>query len=102
MSKRLFDRDEEAGVTRWWHHDPSEDEVTIQTQQDVTPLVEANKTAYNAAGESWGGDMHRVASIPMSVYYDLKARGIADDPKRLKAWLNDPNNRFFRTKPGKV
>jgi len=46
--------------------------------------------------------MARVASIPLNVYYDLKRRGIADDPKAMKKWLNDPDNRVFRTREGTV
>jgi hypothetical protein len=38
----------------------------------------------------------------MYIYYDLQRRGILQDEKRLKAWLNDPENRVFRTRPGKV
>jgi hypothetical protein len=34
------------------------------------------------------------------VYYDLKRRGIADDPAALKKWLNDGDNRVFRTREG--
>jgi hypothetical protein len=48
------------------------------------------------------GDMSRVASIPLSVYYDLKRRGIADDPVALRKWLNDGDNRVFRTREGTV
>ena len=50
---------------------------------------------------AWG-EWSKVASIPMPLYYRLKRDGIADDPKRMKAWLNDADNRFFRTRPGRV
>jgi hypothetical protein len=46
--------------------------------------------------------MHHVAQIPMALYYDLKSKGITEDPARMKAWLNDPENRYFRTRPGTV
>jgi hypothetical protein len=48
------------------------------------------------------GEWSKVASIPLSVLYDLKARGIADDPKKMKAWLNDPDNRAFRTRDARI
>ena len=48
------------------------------------------------------GDMTRVASIPLSLYFDLKKKGIADDPVAMKRWLNDPDQRFFRTRPGRL
>jgi len=43
-----------------------------------------------------------VASIPLSIYYDLKRQGIVDDPVRLKRWLNDSDNKYFRTRGGVV
>jgi hypothetical protein len=41
-----------------------------------------------------------VASIPLSVYYELKRQGIADDPKALRKWLNQSENQAFRTREG--
>ena len=32
----------------------------------------------------------------------LKAEGKLDDDAYMKRWLNDPDNRFFRTRPGQV
>ena len=29
-------------------------------------------------------------------------KGIADDNKKMKAWLNDRDNVLFRTRPGRV
>jgi hypothetical protein len=43
----------------------------------------------------------------LTVIDDLNAKGIMRgfaviDEKQMKAWLNNPDNRFFRTRPGKV
>jgi len=46
--------------------------------------------------------MAKVASIPMNIYFDLKQRGILNDQKKMKQWLNDPDNKYFRTRPGLV
>ncbi len=100
--RRLFEKDPLTGITRYWRHNPADDTAYIETEQHVEDMLDANKAEYNSAGTDWKGDMHKVASIPMTVYHDLKARGIIDDPARLKAWLNDPHNRYFRTRPGKV
>jgi hypothetical protein len=48
------------------------------------------------------GEWSKVASIPLSVFYDLKQKGIVDDPAAMKKWLNDSENKFFRTRPGRV
>ena len=69
--------------------------------QDVTSIANVNKRSYaDIDSKAKYGDLARVASIPLSVYYDLKRRGIADDPAALKKWLNDPDNRAFRTRGG--
>ncbi len=78
--------------------------MTIQTVQDVEDVAESNKQSFNQVDEraNWQGDMHKVASIPMAIFYDLKRKGILDDPAAMKKWLNDSDNRVFRTRPGTV
>lgn len=104
MYSKLFDIDPVTGVKKMWHYDGDKDEAIIETVVDATDVIEENKAAYNQIDEKagWKGDMHKVASIPMALFYDLKKQGIIDDQARLKAWLNDPENRFFRTRPGRV
>ena len=103
MDTKLFDYDAATKTTQLYHYDPDRDEFTIETRQDVSGLVEANKAEYNATDErARYGEWARVASIPLNVYYDLKKQGIFDDKAKLKAWLNSPDNRFFRTRPGRV
>lgn len=96
--KKLFSHDETTGITKYWHV-TDKGEYTITTHQDTTAIADANKRAYNDSGNAWG-DVNRVASIPLSVYYNLKRKGIADDPVALKRWMNDSDNRVFRTKGG--
>lgn len=85
-------------------HEHEDGSLTIQTTQVVDEIAEENKQTFNQFDEraNWKGEMHRVASIPMSIYYDLKRKGILDDPSAMKKWLNDPDNRVFRTRPGQV
>lgn len=99
MSKRIFDTDPVTGITRYWHM-TDKGEFVIETEQRIE-VDESNTRARNSTDRrtKWG-DMSRVASIPLSVYYDLKRRGIADDPKAMKRWLNDADNRVFRTREG--
>jgi hypothetical protein len=101
--KRLFDFDPTTGSTKWWHYDADRDEATIETVFEVGDIVEQNKAQYAATDERtrWG-EWSKVASIPMPLFYRLKKDGIIDDPAAMKRWLNDPDNRFFRTRPGRV
>ena len=103
MDNKIFDVNPDLGITRTWHYNDETDEATIQTQQDVTAIVEENKNEFNQVDEraKWG-EFSRVASIPLSLYYELKKEGKLEDQAYMKRWLNDPENRHFRTRPGKV
>lgn len=82
-------------------HD-EDDDLIIEEVQDVQDIIDINKEEYKAMDGARFGEMGKVASIPPIIWQDLIARGIANDNERLKAWLNDPDNRVFRTRPGKV
>ena len=103
MDNKIFDVNPDLGITRTWHYNDETDEATIQTQQDVTAIVEENKNEFNQVDEraKWG-EFSRVASIPLSLYYELKKEGKLEDQAYMKRWLNDPENRHFRTRPGQV
>jgi len=96
--KRLFSRDAATGITKYWHV-TGEGEYVIETVQDSTKILEANKRSYNDVSGKFGNHA-KVASIPLSVYYELKKQGIADDPTALKKWLNQSDNEAFRTRSG--
>tara|TARA_Y100001938_G_C7979554_1_gene373672 strand:- start:172 stop:474 length:303 start_codon:yes stop_codon:yes gene_type:complete len=100
MQKRLFDRDPQLGITKYWHVKDN-GEYVVETVQDVTGIAEYNKRSYNNTDKKWN-DLNKVASIPLSVYYDLKRKGIADDPVALKKWMNDSDNQVFRTRQGRL
>ncbi len=101
--KKLFDKDDALGITRIWHYDAEKDEATIETRQDVSQIIEENKQEYAQIDERarWG-EWTRVASIPLSIYYKLKAEGKLEDEAYMKRWINDPENKYFRTRPGEV
>jgi hypothetical protein len=101
--KKLFDKDDALGITRIWHYDPETDKATIETRQDVSAIIEENKSEYAQIDERarWG-EWTKVASIPMSIYYQLKREGKLDDEAYMKRWLNDPDNKYFRTRSGEV
>ena len=98
-----FTTDIYAGIQNRYHEDA--DGVTgIETFQDVECIVEEAKFKYNSFDERspWKGDLHQVAEIPMTVMMQLQKDGIIDDEKRFRKWLNDRDNRVFRTRPGRI
>jgi len=83
------------------------DEITLQTEQNVDALIEQNKKEYNNAETKWSDQLfgNKVASIPFTAIDKLNTQGIMKgftvlDQKKFFAWLNDPDNLFFRTKKG--
>ena len=83
------------------------DEITLQTEQNVDALIEQNKKEYNNAETEWADQLfgNKVASIPFTAIDNLNKQGIMKgftvlDQKKFFAWLNDPDNLFFRTKKG--
>jgi hypothetical protein len=96
--KRIFSHDPQNGITKYWHVKEN-GEYVIETVQDVTAIADANKRQYNDTPNKYR-DVNKVASIPLPIYYELKRKGIADDPKALAKWLNDADNRVFRTRAG--
>lgn len=104
MHTKLFDINTETGTRKMWHYDAEKDEATIETIIDATQIVSDNKDRFNSFDEkaNWKGDMHHIASIPMALFYQMKAEGKLEDQAYMKRWLNDPDNRAFRTRPGEV
>ena len=92
-------------------HSDGEGGIIIETRQDITDILEQNKKEYNSYDEraKWSDNLfgNKVASIPMTVIDDLNKEGIMRgfavlDEKRFKAWLNERDNRVFRTRTGVV
>src|SRR5262249_37076234 len=86
-------------------HDDAADEFIINRGQVVDHIIEANKLDFNDAPRLSGGKDGpgaRVASIPLDIYFELRGHGIVQDRKRFAKWLNDPDNRAWRTAPGSL
>lgn len=100
--KRLFDQDPITKTAKFFRYDHTDDSCSIETIQDVTPVVELTKAEFATMDERapWKKDMVRVASIPLTEVGKLMAAGIWQDDKKLRRWLNDRDNNAFRTRPG--
>lgn len=92
-------------------HSTDDGGLVIETAQDVSGIIESNKKQFNAYDERarWSDDIlgNKIASIPLTVIDDLNQKGIMRgfhilDEKRFKEFLNDPDNRVFRTRPGRI
>jgi hypothetical protein len=84
--------------------DPTGEEFITEEIQDVTDIVLVNQAEYNAHDERapFKGDFVKVGQIPEVVWAELVRKGIANDNDALLKWLDDPDNRAFRTRPGRL
>ena len=99
MDSRVLDHNAETGITTYHHFDPITELSHLESVQDVTDIVEFNKAM---SDHKPGRDWRHTAQIPLVVYYDLKRRGILQDPVRFAQWLDDRDNQAFRIWKGKI
>jgi hypothetical protein len=81
---------------------------SIETVQDVEPILKANVAEYNSGNDGYtqGRDLKKVASIPLIEVHKLLNLGInifnEDDWPKVIAKLDDPEWLKFRTAPGRL
>ena len=91
----------EPGVKSQWYC-IQDGKLITKTTNYVEDVVRENKEHYNEdtpIGE--GAAAVRVASIPLNVYY-AEVQPYERDPGYVKKWLNDPDNRAWRTHKVKI
>ena len=108
MKKRLVKKDVATGKETWAHYD-EDGKIIFESTQNVDALLNQNKSERNDyRADSLIGNTQKhhqkVAEIPTALYHQLiqELGQPKDNPKGWKKWLNDYDNRFFRTSGGKV
>jgi len=108
MKKRLVKRDALTGKETWAHFD-EDGKITFESTQNVDALLNQNRAErneYRADSLIGNTQAHRqkVAEIPTALYHQLieELGQPKDNPTGWKRWLNDYDNRFFRTSGGNV
>jgi len=99
---RLFDYDFQTGRSVWVMHDGNQ--THFRTDYPVDKLVEVNNATRNMAQSGFKGDYHLVASVPLNIAHQsglIEAQS-QQDGKFMSKWLNDSDNRAWRTKEGTV
>jgi hypothetical protein len=100
--KLCYAMDPSTGTTYLVEYNASDDSITWTEVADVTQLLERNKRLYNDAPTHWKGDLHDIAGLHPIMRQKLEREGILHDKKAYARWLNDSDNRAWRTRPGKV
>jgi hypothetical protein len=108
MPKRLVSKDVASGKETWCHFD-GDGKMVFESNQNLDNLIKSNtsqRNDYRADSLIGNTQKHqqKVAEIPTALYHQLlKELGEPKhNPKAWKKWLNDYDNRFFRTSGGKV
>lgn len=99
MTKRLFAK--YNGLTEYAHFDPMKPgDLIIETvQDDFTGTLERTKELREGpVGKEW----RHVACVPNIVMHQAIQEGWDKDKAAWRKWLNDPDNKYFRTWPGRI
>jgi hypothetical protein len=90
------------------HYDDHTGATTLETIQDVNPILAANRADYVSGhdGYSPSRELRRVASIPLVEVTKLYQKGIdifnRDHWPKVAAMLDSPEWQAFRTAPGRI
>lgn len=105
--KKLLAHDPKKGKQTYIHSEGDQNYIT--TKFNVDPIISnAKSEAADWRPKSMIGNtqkhLQKVADIPAPIYYELinKFGQPRDNPKAWKRWLNDYDNRFFRTTGGTI
>lgn len=88
------------GLQEYQHIDPMKPgNLILETVQDCTPILEYAKELREGPV---GKEFRHVACVPMYFIDKAAKDGWLHDRDKWHAWLNDPDNKFFRTWPGRI
>ena len=81
--------------------------IHVREEQNVERLIELNKIQQNDFTGYRGKLLTQVTRIPEVIHNDIMRKcgyvpGQGYDKKKFKQLLNDPDNRFLKTVPGKL
>ena len=96
MTKRTV-IDNKTGFTNEFITEDNKD--IYHTTQDLKPIIEHCKIL---ADNKPGKDIRHVAEVPLIVYQRACREGWANDMSQWRRWLNNSDNKVFRTWQGKL
>ena len=107
MGKKLLSSDPLTRKKTWLTDDA--DGLGITTEQDATPVLEmakAEEAAWRPGQMTGNTQQHqqKIAEIPTALYFDLLAKlgPPKENQKKWMRWLQDPDNKYFRTSGGRL
>lgn len=104
---KVLSENKDAGIQTIYHTEDEGESHWLEKVQDVTAIIEANKSRFNSMDERapWKGDLHHVADIPLTVmlqHPEFDPGRPEYDEKAVLRWLNDKDNWMHRVRPGRL
>jgi hypothetical protein len=87
MAERLLDFDPESGLKTFYDYDEADDRTIIRYEQDVEPILDANKWDRNHSSKKMGDGLVHVARVPVAVQLEWYVK------HGVKMWDKDHRGR---------
>lgn len=97
----LVNYDIKTGRSLWKYIDGNK--IHFRTDYPATAIIESNHQHYMESQNQRFGNGKRIASVPLNIFYEklFKAHN-EGDRKYINKWLNDSNNKAYRTFKGQA
>lgn len=104
---RIIGYDPATKIVERHHFDPDTGNQVLETTGDVTDIVAETKARYAMVDERerWRDGFNHVASVPLQVIDKVRREtgvNLLVDKTAMKEFLNNSDNRAFRTRPGRI
>lgn len=102
--KKVLDYDPITGLKEIWHGSDDGNTFSIETVQDVQPLIDLHKQTQNHFELNRKSEAWHVASIPPSIQLKWRVEyGVdifnKDHKEKVKRLLNDPEWKYLKKLP---
>lgn len=87
----------DSGIRREFYTSHTEDKLLVKSSQDDSEILQINRENQKWNDKRVGSGFKHVAFIPNVIIEELIRKGIWQDTKALKKWLNNSSHAAFRT-----
>lgn len=97
---RKFIFDAKQNHITYRHEDPEQpDKLILEEVDDLEPIIQEAKRLSELEP---GKEFRHAAVVPATILRKASREGWLNDPAAWRKWMNDPDNKIFRTWPGDI
>ena len=105
--ERVVGFDPQTKILEKHYYNPDTGEQALETTGDVTEIAESAKARFNMVDERarWRDGYNHVAQVPLQVIDQVRRDtgvNLLTDRAAMKEYLNNSDNRVWRTRPGRI